>query len=73
MFINNKKTMARKISKDSVKSRVKELKVNETLKLKNPYTSVAVMVSLLKKDKGQENKIFKIKSINQSTTVLRIK
>lgn len=65
--------MARKISKDSVKSRVKELKVNETLKLVNPYTSVAVMVSLLKKDKGQENKIFKIKSINQLTTVLRIK
>lgn len=65
--------MARKISKDSVKSRVKELKINEILKLENPYTSVAVMVSLLKKDKGQENKIFKIKSINQTTTVLRIK
>lgn len=65
--------MARKVSKDSVKSRVKELKVNETLKLENPYTSVAVMVSLLKKDKGNETKIFKIKSINQSTTVLRIK
>lgn len=65
--------MARKISKDSVKSRVKELKVNEILKLENPYTSVAVMVSLLKKDKGQGNKIFKIKSINQITTVLRIK
>lgn len=65
--------MARKISKDSVKSRVKELKVNDSLKLENPYTSVAVMVSLLKKDKGQENKIFKIKSINQSTIVLRIK
>lgn len=65
--------MARKISKDSVKSRVKDLKINETLKLTNPYTSVAVMVSLLKKDKGQESKIFKIKSINQVTTVLRIK
>lgn len=65
--------MARKVSKDSVKSRVKELKVNDSIKLENPYTSVAVMVSLLKKDKGQENKIFKIKSINQSTIVLRIK
>ena len=65
--------MARKVSKDSVKSRVKNLKVDETLKLENPYTSVAVMVSLLKKDKGNESKIFKIKHINNITTVLRIK
>ena len=65
--------MARKVSETSVKSRVKQLKVNETLKLENPYTSVAVMVSLLKKEKGNEEKIFKIKKINQLTTVIRIK
>jgi hypothetical protein len=65
--------MARNISPDSVKSKVKILKINESLKLDNPFNSVAVMVSGLKKEKENESKIFKIKSINQKTIVTRIK
>jgi hypothetical protein len=65
--------MARNISPDSVGSKVQLLKVNESLKFDNPFNSVAVMVSGLKKKKENENKIFKIKSINQKTIVTRIK
>ena len=65
--------MARNVSPDSVGSKVQLLKVNESLKLDNPFNSVAVMVSGLKKKKENESKIFKIKSINQKTIVTRIK
>lgn len=65
--------MARNISPDSVSSKVTELKLGEHLKLENPYTSVMVMVSNLKKKKGNEEKVFKIKFIEGKTIVSRIK
>lgn len=65
--------MARPTTPDSVSSKVSELKTNETIELKNPYTSVAVMVSLLRKKKKHSNKIFKIKYIDGVTSVTRIK
>ena len=53
--------MARYPSPDSVSSRVAEMKIDETLIFLNPYTSVMVMVSLLRRKKDQAHKIFKIK------------
>ena len=41
--------MARNISPDSVSSKVADLTLGEHLRLDNPYTSVMVMVSNLKK------------------------
>lgn len=63
--------MARQINPQSVSSKVASLKIGETVRLTNPYTSVAVMVSILKKKKDHEDKIFKIKVINNVTQVTR--
>lgn len=65
--------MARSISPDSVSSKVADLKLGEHLRLNNPYTSVMVMVSNLKKKKANNDKLFKVKSIDEKTIVTRIK
>ena len=65
--------MARHISPDSVSSKVAELKLGEHLQLDNPYTSVMVMVSNLKRKKEHENKVFKIKAVDEIITVTRLK
>jgi hypothetical protein len=65
--------MARSISPDSVSSKVADLKIGEHLRLNNPYTSVMVMVSNLKKKKENGDKLFKVKSIDEKTIVTRIK
>jgi hypothetical protein len=65
--------MARKIDPESVSSKVADLRLSESIRLDNPYTSVMVMVSNLKKKKGHENKTFKIKFIDEQTIVTRIK
>ena len=65
--------MARKIDPESVSSKVADLTLGESIRLDNPYTSVMVMVSNLKKKKGHEKKMFKIKFIDEKTIVTRIK
>ena len=65
--------MARNISPDSVSSKVADLTLGEHLRLDNPYTSVMVMVSNLKKKEANKNKLFKIKATDNATIVTRIK
>jgi len=65
--------MARSISPDSVSSKVADLTLGEHLRLDNPYTSVMVMVSNLKKKDSNKNKQFKIKAVENTTIVTRIK
>lgn len=65
--------MARSISPTSVASKVGDLKLEESLLLENPYTSVMVMVSQLKKKEEHKEKLFKIKFTDNATTVTRIK
>lgn len=65
--------MARNISPDSVSSKVGELKLGEHMRFENPYTSVMVMVSNLKKKEAHKDKLFKIKYADNVTTVSRIK
>jgi hypothetical protein len=65
--------MARNISPDSVSSKVSQLQVGESLLLENPYTSVMVMVSNLKRKEDHKNKVFKIKETENQTNVTRIK
>ena len=65
--------MARNISPDSVSSKVAELTLSESITLDNPYTSVMVMVSNLKKKKEHESKMFKVKFIDEKSIVTRIK
>jgi hypothetical protein len=65
--------MARSISPDSVFSKVADLTLGEHLRLDNPYTSVMVMVSNLKKKEAHKDKLFKIKAIDNTTIVTRIK
>jgi len=65
--------MARSISPDSVSSKVADLILGEHLRLDNPYTSVMVMVSNLKKKDAHKDKLFKIKAIDNATIVTRIK
>ena len=65
--------MARNISPDSVSSKVSELTLGEHLRLNNPYTSVMVMVSNLKKKEAHKDKLFKIKANDTVTIVTRIK
>jgi hypothetical protein len=65
--------MARNISPDSVSSKVAELTLGESIRLENPYTSVMVMVSNLKKKKEHESKMFKVKFIDEKSIVTRIK
>jgi hypothetical protein len=52
---------------------VGDLKLEESLLLENPYTSVMVMVSQLKKKEEHKEKLFKIKFTDNATTVTRIK
>jgi len=68
--INN---MAREVSPNSVGVKVSKMKVNEVLSFTNPYTSVTVMVSMLKRKEEHKEKIFKIRVINNITNVTRIK
>lgn len=65
--------MARHVNPDSVSSKVAALDVNEVIEFKNPYTSVAVMVSNLKKKEEHKNKIFKINFADNTTQVTRIR
>jgi hypothetical protein len=65
--------MARKIDPESVSSKVSELIVGQHEIFNNPYTSVMVMVSNLKKKKGNTSKVFKVKFIEEKTIVTRIK
>lgn len=65
--------MARNISPDSVSSKVADLTLGESIRLDNPYTSVMVMVSNLKKKKEHESKMFKVKFIDEKSIVTRIK
>jgi len=65
--------MARQTSPNSVTSIVSAMELNETIKFDNPYTSIAVMVSNLKKKEEQKEKIFKIKCVDKITSVTRIK
>jgi len=65
--------MARNISPDSVSSKVAELTLGEHIKFENPYTSVMVMVSNLKKKEAHKDKLFKIKYVDGITTVSRVK
>jgi hypothetical protein len=65
--------MARDISPDSVSSKVGKLEINDIALFNNPYTSVTVMVSMLKRKKEHKDKIFKIRIKDDVTTVIRIK
>ena len=65
--------MARHTSPDSVASRVGAMHVDEVIKFSNPYSSVMVMVSNLKRKKEHHDKIFKIKAYEAKTFVTRIK
>jgi hypothetical protein len=65
--------MARLPSPDSVATKVAAIKVNETIVLTNPYSSVMVMVCLLRKKKEHEKKLFKVKYVDHKTSVTRIK
>ena len=65
--------MARNISPDSVSSKVADLTLGESIRLDNPYTSVMVMVSNLKKKKEHESKMFKVKFIDEKSIVTRLK
>lgn len=66
--------MARHKSSDSVSTKVSNLAVDEfVVFIKNPYSSVAVMVSNLKRKEEHKNKIFKIKQQDGIVEVLRVK
>ena len=65
--------MARKIDPESVSSKVAELTLGENIRFENPYTSVMVMVSNLKKKEAHKDKLFKIKYVDGITTVSRVK
>lgn len=65
--------MARLPNPDSVPSKCGALEVEKTIEFKNPVTSVAVMISHLKKTQEHQNKIFKIRHYNATTYVTRVK
>lgn len=65
--------MARSTSPDSVSTKVANLNIDSSITFKNPYTSVAVMVSMLRKKEEHAGKIFKISFNNKKTTVTRHK
>jgi hypothetical protein len=52
---------------------VANLNIDSSITFKNPYTSVAVMVSMLRKKEEHAGKIFKISFKNKKTTVTRHK
>lgn len=65
--------MARHPDPESVSNKVAQMQLNESLVFNNPYTSVMVMVSNLKRKEEHKNKIFKIKSLDAATHVTRVK
>lgn len=65
--------MARHINPDSVSSKVAALEINEVVKFNNPYNSIAVMVSNVKKKEEHKYKIFKINFADNTTQVTRTK
>ena len=65
--------MARNIDPESVSSKVSELTLGEHIRFDNPYTSIMVMVSNLKRKENHKNKVFKVKCIDDITVVTRIK
>ena len=65
--------MARKKEEESVRHKVSKLLVNQQIELENPYNSVMVMVSVLKKSPENSDKKFKIKLKYDKTYVTRIK
>jgi hypothetical protein len=65
--------MARNVSPDSVSSKVAELTLGEHIHFTNPYTSIMVMVSNLKRKEAHKDKMFKIKHNEGKTIVSRIK
>jgi len=65
--------MARLPNPDSVASKTGALEVDKTISFNNPVTSVAVMISHLKKTQEHQAKIFKIKHTNGITHVTRVK
>ena len=73
MIVNKHNKMARQPSLDSVSTKVSKLGVDESIDFTNPYSSIAVMVSNLKKKPDHSNKIFRIKVINNITSVTRVK
>jgi len=65
--------MARKIDPESVSSKVSKLIVGQHEIFDNPYTSIMVMVSNLKRKEEHKDKKFKVKFIDKKTIVTRIK
>ena len=65
--------MARHPDPESVSNKVAQMELNETIVFNNPYTSVMVMVSNLKRKEEHKDKIFKIKSLDAATHVTRVK
>jgi len=65
--------MARHPNPESVSSKVAELELNGVIEFINPYTSVAVMISNLKKKEKHKEKVFKIKFSDDKTQVIRIR
>ena len=65
--------MSRHPDPESVSNKVAQMELNETIVLNNPYTSVMVMVSNLKRKEGNQDKVFKIKSLDAATHVTRVK
>lgn len=67
--------MSRKVDPNSVTSQVSEMLVGSQIEFPNPYSSVSVMVSNLRKKKGNQKKIFKIGTISHGTitVVKRVK
>jgi hypothetical protein len=65
--------MARHPDPESVSNKVAQMELNETIAFNNPYTSVMVMVSNLKRKEEHKDKIFKIKSLDATTHVTRVK
>ena len=65
--------MARHINPDSVSSKVSTLEVNDIIELTNPYTSIAVMISNLKRKEDHKDKIFKMRVIENTTQVTRVR
>lgn len=65
--------MARHPNPDSVSSKVGELELNGVIDFPNPYSSIAVMVSNLKKKEQHKEKVFKIRYFDEITRVTRIR
>ncbi len=65
--------MARHPNPESVSSKVAELELNGVIEFANPYASIAVMVSNLKKKEQHKEKVFKIRYFDEKTRVTRIR